>query len=89
MRDALCHNCRAREGDRPYLGVLICETCADLYLALHERDEARTAARRALRLAHHSRLMAKRAGLDVDVEGGEFGEIVDTYPWIVERKETP
>lgn len=53
-----------------------------------DRDEAVDAARRALRLAHHSRLMAKRAGLPVDVEGEQYAEIVSLYPWIVaEEKE--
>lgn len=62
----------------------------DLYLALIERDQARDCAKRAMRLAHHERVMQARAGHPPEggVEGGEWAAIRAEYPWSVEPRET-
>jgi len=62
------------------IGKRLCVPCLDRHLA-----EARVCARRALRLAHHERMMQARGQgrlLPGElVEEGEWGEIKKAHPW--------
>jgi hypothetical protein len=63
--DGLCRNCQARPATINWVGSVLCMTCADLFMALHERDQAlaeRDAAILALNLAKDE-LAALKAGV--------------------------